>query len=150
MSVLKEELFHQQIKDLFDQVIQDCSKQNLNKCITWDMFKLKVKEFSINYTKQNAKNKHDIIDKLEKDIDIPNNALKERATFVLSSKRDNLQEDIFNIMSERSNWCPNMCTSIVIGEQTIECFSNNPLRIGLKEGEHDNDVLKIVIKGIPL
>ena len=39
---------------------------------------------------------------------------------------------------------------IVIGEQTIECFSNNPLRVGLKEGEDDNDVLKIVIKGIPL
>ena len=55
MSILKEELYCHQIKELFDQVIKDCSKQNLNKCIIWDMFKIKVKEFSINYTKQNAK-----------------------------------------------------------------------------------------------
>ena len=39
---------------------------------------------------------------------------------------------------------------IAIGEQTIECFLNNPLRVGLKAGEHDNNIVKIVIKGIPL
>ena len=39
---------------------------------------------------------------------------------------------------------------IGIGEQTIESFSNNPLRVGLKAGEHDNDIVKILIKGIPL
>ena len=61
-----------------------------------------MKEFSINYTKQKAKNKHDIIDKLEKDIDILNSALKERDSFVLSSKRDNLQKNLFNIMSEKA------------------------------------------------
>ena len=41
VSVLKEEVYCHQIKELFDQVIQDCSKQNLNKCIIWDMFKIK-------------------------------------------------------------------------------------------------------------
>ena len=46
--------------------------------------------------------KNDIIDKLEKDIDILNSALKERDNFVLSSKRDNLQKDLFNIMSEKA------------------------------------------------
>ena len=40
--------------------------------------------------------------------------------------------------------------NIVVGEQTVECFSNNPLRSGLKQGEHDQDIVKIVIKGIPL
>ena len=65
------------------------------------MFKIKVKEFSINYAKQKDK-KNDIIDKLEKDIDILNSALKERDNFVLSSKRDNLQKDLFNIMSEKA------------------------------------------------
>ena len=40
--------------------------------------------------------------------------------------------------------------NIVIGEQTVECFSNNPLRSGLKQGEQDEDIVKLVIKGIPL
>ena len=30
------------------------------------------------------------------------------------------------------------------------CFSNNPLRAGLKKGEYDQDIIRIVIKGVPL
>ena len=39
---------------------------------------------------------------------------------------------------------------ITIEEQSIECFSNNPLRAGLKKGEHDQEIIRIVIKGVPL
>ena len=56
--------------------------------------------FLINYTKQNTK-KYDITDKLEKDIDILNSALKEKDSFILSSKRVNLQKYLFNIMPEK-------------------------------------------------
>ena len=39
---------------------------------------------------------------------------------------------------------------ITIGELSIEYFSNNPLRAGLKKGEHDQDIIRIVIKVLPL
>ena len=38
----------------------------------------------------------------------------------------------------------------MINGQSVECFSQNPFRIGLKPGESEDDILRIVIKGIPL
>ena len=106
------------------------------------MFKIKVKEFSINYTKQNAKSKHDIIDKLEKDIDILNSALKEMDSFVLSSKRDNLRKDVFNIISEKATGAQihAQATYVEEGEKSISYF----LRLE-KHRQSNNKITELLI-----
>ena len=39
---------------------------------------------------------------------------------------------------------------ITTGEQSIEWFSNNPLRARLKKGKHDRDIIRIMIRGMLL
>ena len=74
-SVLKETSYCSQIEALFDKVLQDCSYFNLNKRVIWDLYKVKVKEFSLKYSLFIAQLQKDIIDKLENDISVLNRAL---------------------------------------------------------------------------
>ena len=39
---------------------------------------------------------------------------------------------------------------ITLTGQSVECYSKNPFRIGLKPDESEEDIVRVVIKGIPL
>ena len=52
-----------------------------------------------------------------------------------------------NNQESRLAWISQRMT---IRGQSVECFSKKPFRIGLKPGESEEDIVRVVIKGIPL
>ena len=65
---LKSDDYIQGVNQVINDVIQECKQNKLNNRITWDILKLKVKEYSIKYSKIKAYEKKDRIRFLEKNL----------------------------------------------------------------------------------
>ena len=83
VSVLQNKDYCEQIIKIFQQLTQECSSQGMRKTVIWDLFKVKVKEFSIRYGKEKAKAKKDELSKLEHDLEILDEAIHRTGNILL-------------------------------------------------------------------
>ena len=92
VSFLQNKDYCAQITKIFEQLIQNCSTEGTRKTVIWDLFKVKVKEFSIQYGKQKAKAVKDELSKMEHEIEIVDEAIQKTGNILFKSKRENIRK----------------------------------------------------------
>ena len=74
-SHLENKDFCEEIKRIFNEVVDEGDMFKMNKTIMWDYFKVKLKEFSIHFGKIKARDTRDEVHSKESQLEILNKAI---------------------------------------------------------------------------
>ena len=103
VSVLKEDLYCEQIVKIFKDCVNESLNLNFCKRLTWDLFKIKVKEFSIKYCQQKAQRKNDEILNLENNIKVFDRALSKSQSELLESKKEHMKAKLAKCLEDKAS-----------------------------------------------
>ena len=101
VSYLKDKKFCANIEEIFDSILALSENNKLSKTIAWDMFKIKVKEFSIKYGQNKSKLTKNEICKIEHEIQALDMAIGKSKSLIFQNKREQLKH----------RWCNLICKS---------------------------------------
>ena len=98
VSYLKDKRFCDNIEELFDSILALSENKKLLKTIAWDIFKIKVKEFSIKYDQNKSKLTKNEICKIEHEIQAFNMAISKNKSLIFQNKREELKHHWCNLI----------------------------------------------------
>ena len=98
VSYLKDKKFCDNIEELFDSILALLENNKLLKTIAWDLFKIKVKEFSIKYGQNKSKLTKYEICKIEHEIQALDMAIGKNKSLIFQNKREELKHCWYNLI----------------------------------------------------
>ena len=101
VSYLKDKKFCYNNEELFNTILALSKNNKLSKTIAWDMFKIKVKEFSIKYCQNKSKLTKNEICKIEQEIQALDMVISKHKSLVFQNKGEELKH----------GWCNLICKS---------------------------------------
>ena len=122
-GIINQTEFEDGIKHIYDEICNEY-KQHVSKCILWEYFKLKVKEFSISFSINQAKKSQDECKMLELELDRIDKQLAVTLCDALSAERKVLKaklDEQYKIKTKgyqirsRAKW-------VELGEQSTRYF----------------------------
>ena len=126
VSVLDEKEYQEEIKSIFKETINKFSSLNINKNVIWDIFKIKIKEYTTKYCSYLKTNKNCCIKEIQDNIRRLNNQLAINNNYILETKRAKLKTELDLKVKEsyRGAQIRSRAKYIDLGEQPTNYFLN--------------------------